>query len=192
MSAHHPGLQTLPRYLGRARPPRSPDASTAIPPRDCWYVARGGTSSWLPLPSCGDSEQQSRRHRRDRQKLSEIRERRSLLKPSRAVTSSGQLTEPSLDEVDPVAGGRGEVQHEPGVLGEPTLDLWGLVRRAVVQHQVHVEVGGRPGWPLTSTGRSRPWATRGSIRLQTTSVCATLRRSAIARANAGTLPPPSP
>ena len=39
-----------------------------------------------------------------------------------------QLTEPPFDEVDPAAGGRGEVQHEPGVLREPVDDLRDLAR----------------------------------------------------------------
>ena len=39
----------------------------------------------------------------------------------------GQLPEPALDEVDPAAGGRGEVQDEPRVLSEPSFDLRGLV-----------------------------------------------------------------
>ena len=52
----------------------------------------------------------------------------------------GQLAEPALDEVQP-GGGRGEVQDEPGVREQPALDRRGLVRRGVVEHQVHVEVG---------------------------------------------------
>src|SRR4051812_30755187 len=35
----------------------------------------------------------------------------------------GQLSEPALDEVDPAAGGRGEVQDEARVAGEPAFDL---------------------------------------------------------------------
>src|SRR3954447_4359273 len=52
----------------------------------------------------------------------------------------GQLCEPALDEVQPTAGGRGEVQHKAGVLGEPALDLRGFVRRAVVEHEMHIEM----------------------------------------------------
>ena len=59
----------------------------------------------------------------------------------------GQLGEPALDEVDPRAAGRGEVQDEPGVLREPALDGRGLVAGGVVEHEVHVEVGGH-SWSI--------------------------------------------
>ena len=35
----------------------------------------------------------------------------------------GQLPEPALDQVEPGRGGRGEVQVEPGMLGQPGLDV---------------------------------------------------------------------
>jgi hypothetical protein len=54
----------------------------------------------------------------------------------------GQLAESALDEVDPRARGRGEVEVEPGVLSEPALDLRDLVAGGVVEHKVHVEVRG--------------------------------------------------
>lgn len=43
----------------------------------------------------------------------------------------GQLPEPAFDEVQSGAGGRGEVQVEPGVLGRPGLDVGVLVGGSV-------------------------------------------------------------
>jgi hypothetical protein len=54
----------------------------------------------------------------------------------------GQLREPSLDEVDPRAAGGGEVQVKAGVGDQPSLDLAGFVGRAVVEHDVDIEVAG--------------------------------------------------
>jgi hypothetical protein len=54
----------------------------------------------------------------------------------------GQLAEPAFDQVEPGTAGRGEVQDEPGVPGEPPLDRRGLVDGRVVQHHVQVQVGG--------------------------------------------------
>ena len=51
----------------------------------------------------------------------------------------GQFGKPALDEVQPRAAGRGEVQLEAGVRGEPVLDRRRLVRAAVVEHDMHVE-----------------------------------------------------
>ena len=53
----------------------------------------------------------------------------------------GQLGEPALDEVQPGARGRGEVQHEPRVGGQPLVDRRRLVGRAVVEDDVDVEIG---------------------------------------------------
>src|SRR3954465_8000696 len=52
-----------------------------------------------------------------------------------------QLGEPALDEVQPRAAGRREVQDEAGMRGEPAPDRRGLVRAAVVEHEMDVEVG---------------------------------------------------
>ena len=54
----------------------------------------------------------------------------------------GELGEPALDEVDPRAVGRREVQVKPGVAHEPAVDLGGLVRRDVVDDEVDVEIVG--------------------------------------------------
>ena len=53
----------------------------------------------------------------------------------------GQFGEPTLDEVDPAAGGWGEVQDEAGVLREPASDGRGLMVGGVVEHEVHPEFG---------------------------------------------------
>ncbi len=53
-----------------------------------------------------------------------------------------QLGKPALDQVQPAAGGRGEVQNKAGVRLQPAFDRRGLVRGGVVQDQVHVEIGG--------------------------------------------------
>jgi hypothetical protein len=52
----------------------------------------------------------------------------------------GELGEPALDEVQPRARRRREVQLKARVGGQPALDLRRLVRRAVVEHQVDVQV----------------------------------------------------
>src|SRR3954447_14041331 len=52
-----------------------------------------------------------------------------------------QFGEPALDEVQPRARGRGEVQDEPRVREQPSLDRWRLVRAAVVEHDMHVALG---------------------------------------------------
>ena len=44
--------------------------------------------------------------------------------------------EPDLDQVQPRAGGRGEVDVDPGICGEPGLHFGGLVGGVVVHHQV--------------------------------------------------------
>jgi hypothetical protein len=54
----------------------------------------------------------------------------------------GEFGEAAFDEVDPARAGRGEVQVEAWVSGEPVLDLGGLVGCVVVEDQVHVELGG--------------------------------------------------
>ncbi len=53
---------------------------------------------------------------------------------------SCDLREEALDEIKPRGGGRREVQLEARMLGEPGLHLVRLVRRGVVEHNVHVEV----------------------------------------------------
>ena len=57
----------------------------------------------------------------------------------------GELTEPALDEVEPGARGRGEVEVEAGVLGQPGIDVGVLVWRGV-----------RPGSdPVTEMSQTR-------------------------------------
>src|SRR4051794_32655069 len=56
-----------------------------------------------------------------------------------------QFGEPALDEVQPRARGRGEVQREARVREQPALDRRRLVRGAVVEHEVNVELGGNFG-----------------------------------------------
>ena len=51
-------------------------------------------------------------------------------------------SEPALDLVDPRRSGRGELQGEPRVFGQPVPDGGGLVGGEVVTDQVHVEFGG--------------------------------------------------
>ncbi len=48
----------------------------------------------------------------------------------------GQLAEPALDDVQPRARGRGEVQVGARVLGEPGADVVGFVGAVVVDDQV--------------------------------------------------------
>ena len=55
---------------------------------------------------------------------------------------AGDLAEPALDEVEPAAVGRGEVQDEPRVAFEPAFDRRGLVGGVVVHDHVHGQVGG--------------------------------------------------
>ena len=52
----------------------------------------------------------------------------------------GQLGEPALDEIQPGAVGRREVEREARVAEQPALDRRRLVGRGVVEHDVHVEV----------------------------------------------------
>ena len=54
----------------------------------------------------------------------------------------GELAEPALDEVEPRARGRGEVQVEARVLGKPGVDVGVLVGAVVVDDQVQLELAG--------------------------------------------------
>ena len=54
----------------------------------------------------------------------------------------GELAEPALDQVQPRRRGRGEVQVEPRVLGQPGLDVGVLVGGVVVQDQVDLQALG--------------------------------------------------
>src|SRR3954454_7889735 len=51
-----------------------------------------------------------------------------------------QFREPALDEVQPRARGRGEMQDKARVAGQPALDRWCLVGEGVVEDEVDVEV----------------------------------------------------
>ena len=53
---------------------------------------------------------------------------------STADCLSFDQAEPDLDEVEPGGVGRCEVDLEPGVVGQPCLDLGVLVRRVAVHH----------------------------------------------------------
>jgi hypothetical protein len=53
-----------------------------------------------------------------------------------------QFGEPAFDEIYPAAGGRGEMQHEPGVVREPAPDRWRFVAGGVVQDELHAELRG--------------------------------------------------
>jgi hypothetical protein len=53
----------------------------------------------------------------------------------------GQFLKPPLHEVQPGTAGRRQVQHKPRVFDEPARNRGRLVRRVVVQHQMHGEVG---------------------------------------------------
>ena len=53
----------------------------------------------------------------------------------------GEQAEPAPDLVDPAGSGRGEVDMEPGVTGQPGLDLGSLVGAVVVGDQVNVQLG---------------------------------------------------
>ncbi len=52
----------------------------------------------------------------------------------------GQLAEPALDEVEPGARGRGEVEVEAGVFGEPGVDVGVFVGAVVVEDQVQLSL----------------------------------------------------
>lgn len=54
----------------------------------------------------------------------------------------GEEPEPALDSVDPRRPGRGEVDREPRVFGQPICDSGGFVGGQVVIYQVHVELVG--------------------------------------------------
>src|SRR6266446_9892255 len=54
----------------------------------------------------------------------------------------GQFTKPAFDEVEPGRRGRGEVQVEARMLGQPGLDLRMLVRPVVVEDHVDVQLWG--------------------------------------------------
>jgi len=53
-----------------------------------------------------------------------------------------ELGKPTLDQVEPRARSRGEVQVETGMSQQPAMDGGGLVRRRVVKHDMHVELCG--------------------------------------------------
>jgi hypothetical protein len=53
----------------------------------------------------------------------------------------GEDSEPAFDLVDPGRAGRGEVQVEAGVAGQPGADGRRLVGSQVVADQVHVQLG---------------------------------------------------
>lgn len=52
----------------------------------------------------------------------------------------GDLREKTLDEVHPRGASRRQVKLEAGLLGQPGLFLVVLVRRGVVEHDVHLDV----------------------------------------------------
>ena len=66
----------------------------------------------------------------------------TLLWTPRRISLVGEEPEPAFDLVDPGRAGRGEVQVEAGVPGQPVLDRRGLVGGVVVADQVDVQVGG--------------------------------------------------
>jgi hypothetical protein len=51
----------------------------------------------------------------------------------------GEFAEPTLDQFEPARRGGCEVQVEPGVLGQPCLDLGVLVGVVVVQDKVDLQ-----------------------------------------------------
>jgi hypothetical protein len=59
-----------------------------------------------------------------------------------AKSACGEFREPALDEVQPARAGRGEVQVKAGVGSEPAFDRGGLVGGVVVEHEVHLQLGG--------------------------------------------------
>ena len=54
----------------------------------------------------------------------------------------GQLSEPAFDQIQPRAGGRGEVQLEAGMLSQPPLDFGVVVGGVVVEDQVDLKAFG--------------------------------------------------
>jgi len=52
----------------------------------------------------------------------------------------GEHRKESLDEIEPRAVRRGEVQMKPRMLQEPPVHRRGFMRREVVEHDVHVEI----------------------------------------------------
>jgi hypothetical protein len=54
----------------------------------------------------------------------------------------GQHREPALDQVEPGAAGRREMEMEPGPSGQPAVNHRRLVGAVGVENQVHLEVGG--------------------------------------------------
>ena len=60
----------------------------------------------------------------------------TLSKDPRRIAWRVMICEEHLDEVHPGPGGRGEVQRDPGVFGEPAVDVVVLVGVVVVEHDV--------------------------------------------------------
>ena len=81
----------------------------------------------------------------------------------RRIWLVGEQPEPAFDLVEPGGAGRGEVQMEPWVGGEPGADRRGLVGGQVVADQMHVQFGGHVlvdlgrGTCLNSAARCRRW-----------------------------------
>jgi hypothetical protein len=65
---------------------------------------------------------------------------------------AGQDREEQLHLVQPRGMGRGVVGVEPRVVNEPPAGVAGDVRGAVVQHQVHLQVGGHGGVQIVQEG----------------------------------------
>jgi len=63
------------------------------------------------------------------------------LEDAPANSLRGEFPEPPLDEIHPGRAGRGEVQVEPRVLGQPALYVRMRVRAVVVHDQVQVAIG---------------------------------------------------
>src|SRR5262249_55595207 len=57
----------------------------------------------------------------------------------------GQRGKPALDQIDPGGAGRGEVQMEAWMTGQPAVNRRRLVGAGVVENQVDVEAGRDPG-----------------------------------------------
>jgi hypothetical protein len=68
----------------------------------------------------------------------------------------GELGEPALDEVQPAAAGRGEVQVKARAGGQPALDLLRLVGRAVIEHDATIATGCGTHQPTPGTLGARP------------------------------------
>ena len=66
----------------------------------------------------------------------------TLVWTPRRMSLSVMQAEQAFDLVDPGGSGRGEVDVEPGVAGQPGVDLGGLVGGVVVADEVDVELGG--------------------------------------------------